>query len=319
MSLIQKFKWSYSRMMGQYYFICRTTSSGSGNSFTVRPTSFFNFQNIIMKVSSKFILTSIIIVSFTSCTKGPYNHDQTANESISPLRVNEHQDVQIFKAAGNIDSALQHFRDLLGQLNVAPGVSGGRREVNWDAVPIEFTNNDHFPGNFFAASDPALPNGRKRGIFYTTPGTGFIISDNDFEFINPSYPAQFKAFSPKKTFMPANSNIVDNFFKVPGTEDKATIQGFGVVFSDVNNASSTSIEYYNGDRLLGSFKVPNVGNNNPGGFSFLGVYFPDEQVSRVRIVSGNAALSPTQNDLSDGGGKDLAVMDDFIYSEPVRQ
>jgi len=76
------------------------------------------------------------------------------------------------------------------------------------------------------------------------------------------------------------------------------------------------MEFYNGDRLLGSFKVPNVGNNNPGGFSFLGVYFPNEKVTRVRIYSGSAALSSTQDDLTDGGGEDLVVMDDFIYSEP---
>jgi len=36
----------------------------------------------------------------------------------------------------------------------------------------------------------------------------------------------------------------------------------------------------------------------------------------VRIQSGSAALSPTQDDISDGGGADLVVMDDFIYSEP---
>jgi hypothetical protein len=37
----------------------------------------------------------------------------------------------------------------------------------------------------------------------------------------------------------------------------------------------------------------------------------------VRIHSGSAPLSPTQNDISDGGGEDLVIMDDFIYSEPA--
>jgi len=225
----------------------------------------------------------------------------------------------VFKASGDslaIVPALNEFRDSLGTLNSKPGAKGGRREVNWDGGPANLTNNNLFPGDFFAATDPTLPDGRKRGLINTTPGTGFSISDNDFSFINPKYDDQFNDFSPKKTFIAVGSNITDNFFKVPGTNIDATVQGFGVVFSDVNSASSTSLEFYNGERLLGSFKVPNIGNNNPGGFSFLGVYFPNEKVTRVRIYSGNAPLSPTQDDLSDGGGKDLVIMDDFIYSEP---
>jgi hypothetical protein len=179
------------------------------------------------------------------------------------------------------------------------------------------TNNNAFPGNFFGSFDPTLPDGRKRGLICTTPGTGFSISDNDFFFINPSYDNQFNAFSPLKTFIAAGSTIVDNFFKVPGTNKDASVQAFGVVFSGVNDASSTSLDFFNGDTFLGSFKLPNNGNNNPGGFSFLGVYFPNEKVTRVRIHSGSAALSPTQNDLTDGGGEDLVIMDDFIYSEPA--
>ena len=270
-----------------------------------------------MKISSKLFLASIIFGSLASCTKGYHSHDQASNESISALKVNQHQDAIVFKAAGNIDLAVKQFRDLLGDLNSKPGANGGRREINWDGVPAMFTNNGLFPGDFFAASDPTLPDGRKRGLFYTTPGIGFSVSNDDFEFINRTYKAQFEAFSPEKIFTPLGSNIVDNFFKVPGTDIAATTKGFGVVFSDVNNAASTSIEFYDGDRLLGSFKVPNIGNNNPGGFSFVGVYFPDEKVSRVRIFSGNAPLTATQDDLSDGGGKDLVVMDDFIYSEPI--
>ena len=276
-----------------------------------------------MKISFKIMLASMAFASFASCSKDPsYVKDQLEGISSLSSQANENSrsehkpEVIVIKAAGNIDSALKEFRDLLGTLNAAPGAVGGRREINWDGVPADRTNNNLFPGDFFGATDPALPNGRKRGLINTTPGAAFSISDNDFSFINANYDEQFNDFSPAKTFIAVGSNITDNFFRVPGTNIDATVQGFGVVFSDVNNASSTSMEFYNGDRLLDSFKVPNVGNNNPGGFSFLGVYFPNEKVTRVRIFSGSAPLSPTQDDLSDGGGEDLVVMDDFIYSEP---
>ena len=274
-----------------------------------------------MTVSFKLFLASVAIASLASCSKGPvYTQDRSENKSSSFSEENQKPEAIVFKAAGDIEPSLKEFRDLLGggQPNTTPGAVGGRREINWDGVPLMFTNNNLFPRDFFGASDPLLPDGRKRGLIYSTPGTGFSVSDNGFEFINPAYPSQFKAFSPKKTFISFGSNITDNFFKVPGTNTDATIQGFGVVFSDVNNASSTSMEFYSGDRLLGSFKVPNVGNNDPGGFSFLGVYFPNEKITRVRIFSGSAALSATQNDISNGGREDLVVMDDFIYSEPSR-
>jgi hypothetical protein len=274
-----------------------------------------------MNVSCKLILASVVFASFASCSKDPsYLKDQSENKSLLQTEENPRPELKpeaiVFKAVGDISAALSEFRELLGPLNIKPGATGGHREVNWDAVPVDKTNNTLFPGDFFGASDLTLPDGRKRGIINTTPGSGFSVSNNDFFFINPTYDDQFNDFSPEKTFIPVGSNITDNFFKVPGTDIDATVQGFGVVFSDVNNASSTSMEFYDGERLLGSFKVPNIGNNNPGGFSFLGVYFPNEKVTRVRIFSGSAPLSPTQNDLSNGGREDLVIMDDFIYSEP---
>lgn len=274
-----------------------------------------------MKLVSRLFLTSIAFASIASCSKEPSYMNGQSESSLSAQAGGNFQseykpEAIVIKASGDIDSALKQFRDLLGVLNTAPGAGPGRREINWDGVPATLTNNNLFPGDFFGATDPALPNGRKRGLINTTPGTGFSISDNDFLFINNKYDDQFNDFSPAKTFVAAGSNITDNFFKVPGTDIDATVQGFGVVFSDVDNAASTSMEFYNGDKFLGSFKVPNNGNNNPGGFSFLGVYFPNEKVSRVRIFSGSAFLAETQVDLSNGGGEDLVVMDDFIYSEP---
>jgi hypothetical protein len=274
-----------------------------------------------MKVSFKILLASIAVASLASCQKDHVSNQRQSAESLSETTekgIESKEDAIVIKARGDINAALDQFRDLLGsQLNTAPGAVGGRREVNWDAVPAALTNNNSFPGDFFGSSDPAAANGRKRGLIITTPGSGFSISDTNFANINPKYGDQFKTFSPRKTFVSIGSTISDNFFKIPGTNIDASIHGFGVVFSDVNNESSTSMEFYEGERLLGSFKVPNNGNNAPGAFSFLGVYFPNANVTHVRIRSGSAPLSPTQDDISNGGGEDLVIMDDFIYSEPA--
>ena len=267
-------------------------------------------------------MASIAVASLASCQKNPYLQNDQSQESRSEAAAKSaarsSEDAIVIKARGDINAALDQFRDLLGgQLNTKPGAVGGRREINWDAVPAALTDNNAFPGDFFGSADPAAADGRKRGLIMTTDGSGFSISDNNFLNINPTYPDQFKTFSPFKTFVPIGSTITDNFFKIPGTNTDASVHGFGVVFSDVNNESSTSMEFYEGERLLGTFKVPNNGNNAPGAFSFLGVYFPNANVTRVRIYSGSAPLSSAQNDISYGGGEDLVIMDDFIYSEPA--
>jgi hypothetical protein len=85
------------------------------------------------------------------------------------------------------------------------------------------------------------------------------------------------------------------------------VSGFGAVFSDVDLAATTSIEYFdpNNNSLGTFFAAP---SNN--GLSFLGVQFSTEQ-TRVRITTGNSSLGP-----NDGAGVDVVAMDDFIYSEP---
>ncbi|HOY40548.1 MAG TPA: hypothetical protein PLX60_01725, partial [Chitinophagales bacterium] len=79
----------------------------------------------------------------------------------------------VLSASGDslsIVPVLNQFRSLLGDsLNTAPGKVGGRREINWDAVPATFQDNNNFPSDFFAQTDAALPNGRKRGAVFTTP------------------------------------------------------------------------------------------------------------------------------------------------------
>lgn len=229
----------------------------------------------------------------------------------------------IFAASGDstaISGKLAEFRTQLGAtLNTAPGATGGRREVNWDAVPASFTNNNNFPLDFFAQHDPALPNGRKRGVFFTTPASSkFRVDSTAFAEIDPSYANQFAFFSKNRLFVGSDHHIVTAIFKVPGVDELAQVKGFGVIFSDVDDANSTTLEFFTGNNSqtsLGVYKVPAAAGNKK--FSFLGVYFPNDKVSSIKITCGNAKLATGLKDITDGGTNDLVTMDDFLYDEPV--
>ena len=224
---------------------------------------------------------------------------------------------QVVTGRGEIEPALDQFRALLGgALNTTPGpFATGRREINWDGVPATLTNNDLFPGDFFNLTDPAGPAGRKRGAVFTTSGTGFRVSDNDFADVNPTYGEQFEFFSPVRTFSQVGSNVMDVRFRVPGTNTPAAVNGFGAVFPDVDRALITSLTYFdrNGRQIAKAFAPV---RRNPDEYTFAGVVFNGAAVARVRIVLGEAALGATVNDVSSGGTRDLVIMDDFLYGEP---
>ncbi|KAA0992127.1 hypothetical protein [Dyadobacter aurulentus] len=217
------------------------------------------------------------------------------------------------KGSGDITAQLNAFRALLGdQLNTTPGQTAGRREINWDAVPDNQTNTDTFPGDFFNSTDPAVAAGRKRGAIFSTPGKGLRISDKNFSDLVSNYGEQFSAFSPARTFAAVGSNKMDVTFKVPGTATNAFVRGFGVVLSDVDQANSTTLEFFEGEKSLGKFTAPV--RKDGSGFSFVGAVFPDSKVTKVTITTGSAAIS---NKYADNAQNDLVIMDDFFYSEPV--
>src|SRR5213596_1881451 len=93
------------------------------------------------------------------------------------------------------------------------------------------------------------------------------------------------------------------------------VVGFGVVFSDVDKAAATRVEYFdaNGVEIASIASPAHLGVQ---GFTFVGAVFESAIVARVLITSGEAALDATSADVSAGGTKDLVVMDDFIYGEP---
>ena len=227
-----------------------------------------------------------------------------------------------FTAVGATPAAITPTRDAFrvavggGAVGGANGSFGGlRREINWDGVPDGFSAPSSLPANFFNVNSP-------RGVIFSTTGTGFQVSANsggvtpiNFGNIDASYTSTFQPFSPQRLFTALGSNVVDVSFFVPGTATVATVSAFAAIFTDVDLANTTSIQYFDAsNNSLGTFFAANsIGSQS---LSFLGVNFDaGERIGRVRITSGNAALGAGLLD-QNGDSRDLVVMDDFLYAEP---
>ncbi len=260
-----------------------------------------------MKKTFFTLLTMVVL--FTGCDK---DDNDEYNDPIPTIQST------VVKAAGNVDNlnpALAQFRAILGDpLNTTPNQAAGRREVNWDGVAAALTNNNNFPVDFFNNTDPAGPNGRKRGLLYLDASVPLRVDSSNFREINPGYEDELVPFSNKRSIIAANSIHSDVVFRLAGTTTDAAVKGFGIVFLDVDDANSTSLEFFNGNKNLGTFKAP--ARTNAGSFSFLGVHFPQEKITRVRIKAGSAVLSAVNNDISDGGSHDIVAFDDVFYDEP---
>lgn len=221
----------------------------------------------------------------------------------------------------SIQGTVDNFRAALGNPNngnAAGPLLSGRREINWDGG-----------GDTNTVSGPTLTAFQNiRGGLFNTPGTGTIqappasatagVGLDDF-FNNATYGAIFTTFSSPRDFTPIGSNIIDATFFIPtgvggAAGPPATVRGFGAVFTDVDLAGSTTLQYFdrNGNLLASQSVLPGTVAN--ASLSFAGVVFnAGEEIFRVRITSGNTPLATGVND---GGGIDLVVMDDFLYAEP---
>lgn len=219
--------------------------------------------------------------------------------------------------ASDLQPAVDAFRARLGTNNAAgaPAV-GGRREVNWDGIPVG--SLDPFPGNFFNTNSP-------RGVVFSTPGSRLKVSGDpgspSFLFADvtallpngqPWGPVEFGTFSASRFFATMDSNVTDVTFFVPGSATPATVSAFGVVLVDVDVADATALEFIGSDgTLFYRHKVPVAGAKSKG-LTFVGVVL-DRPASRVRIVAGTHPVNaPFQDPPPDGVG-----IDDVIFAEPV--
>ncbi len=204
------------------------------------------------------------------------------------------------------------FRTAIGGGNVAgsTGDFGGlRREINWDGVPDARSDPNLLPANFFNSNSP-------RGAVFSTPGTGFMVSSNTGT-SSPvlfGFPSDFQTFSAQRLFTAVNSNITDVLFFLPGTNLAATTSAFGVIFTDVETAGDTRIDFFDESNALIYSRNAIAGLNQS--LSFVGATVSGGAISRVRITSGRNTIS--RNGVLGNLIDDVVVMDDFIYAEPAR-
>lgn len=241
-------------------------------------------------------------------------------EGENSLESSQWQDVVVRSAAGadaaSIDWAVKAYRADLGgdnNLNAAGTQAQGHREINWDGVPAAISSPNNFPGDTF----------RNRGLLISVPGNRLQVTTSVAEAgqaqplfgnLNRAFPDLFQTFSPQKLFAPVSSTVTELTFVVPGSNTKATVAGFGAVFTDVDLAGVSRIEYLDGrDGVVHTEWVKNVPWKNKS-LSFVGVTFKSKKIAKVRIYSGNVNL---------GGGywgednkKDAVALDDFLYAEP---
>src|SRR3954454_14874663 len=160
--------------------------------------------------------------------------------------VPSHAGFIVFESAGANPAAITPTRDGFraavggGSVAGANGSFGGlRREINWDGLPDASSDPNQLPANFFNTTSP-------RGVVFSTPGTGFMVSANAGQTTPPlfGFPNDFQTFSAQKLSTAVNSFITDVTFFVPGTMVAPTTRAFGLIFVDVEVANLTKLEFF---------------------------------------------------------------------------
>ena len=213
----------------------------------------------------------------------------------------------IVQLSGAVDAHIPEFAAAIGDIDNKgePGRhASGRRQINWDGVPVQFTNTVDFPADFF----------KGRGLVYGG-GTGLRVSDNNFADINPSYATELIPFSAPKLFAPIGTNKVEVLFRIPASDTVAAVRSFGAVVADVDKANTSRLQAYDqAGTLIADVPVPV--RADPDEYSLVGVTFEKPIITRVVLTLGDAAIGAGVDDLSEGGAADVVVLDDFLYSEP---
>lgn len=232
---------------------------------------------------------------------------------------------QVFSGAGNAaaTTARNDFRTAIGGVDNVGGAATttGRREIGWDGVRVDGTDNNGNTTVIVANKITGIPVNRfqNRGVIF---GAVTAVAADGFASANAGVAGQFPAFSPANTFAAINTNQIEVNMVIVSAATTAPVnaasRGFGVIFLDVEKANTSSIEYFNGSVSLGKYFVP-VGPS--GEAEFLGVLFNAPVVTKAVITHGEGAIFSFNAGTVTAGQADSAIdqaaTDDFIIAEPI--
>ncbi|HEX3273482.1 MAG TPA: hypothetical protein VHR43_01400 [Gemmatimonadales bacterium] len=222
--------------------------------------------------------------------------------------------LKITRISGVVDPKVPTFANSLGSpdnLSEAGFHAQGRRQINWDGVPASFSDNNNFPEDFFNVNSP-------RGAIYDAEnGTGLRVSSNHFADLAPTNATDLIPFSEPKLFAPVGTKTFELKFRIPGSNTRAVVKGFGAIVVDVDKAQLSRLKAFDkDDHLIANIAVPV--RKNPDEYSLVGVTFTQPVIAKVQLILGDTPPKKGVKDISSGGTKDVVALDDFLYSEPQR-
>lgn len=220
-----------------------------------------------------------------------------------------------------LENAITSYRAALGGQdngNAAGPLLYGHRSINWDAPAVPF----YMPGDFFKRVVT-------RGAEFRTVGGRFAVSnpsatdpsgvkDIRFSSFDKRFPFRFTTFSAPRLFTSVKSNVFKAFFSIPAKNRKATVSGFGAIFTNVRVPRRTKISYYDNNNCL----IATVyAKPKPRGLSFVGIIVTKKNYKPVKSAIASAQVTLGTAIISQKFSwwpywRNFVVVDDLIYGEP---
>jgi hypothetical protein len=230
--------------------------------------------------------------------------------------------INTFEAVGDeaadIQQTVDDFRNALGANNGNLPVNAdpnGRKQINWDGIPDNFSDPNFLPGDFFNFNTP----GRARGIEFQATGTttGFVVSSTEASGQPTEFGFQndFSVFSEERLFTSVGGSSFDILFFDPSDQTtQATVSGFGTVFTGLQKSSPVELAFFNlAGELIGNLDP--IGTASGNGLSFFGAIFDTPEIARISVLGDTRFF--VENGLFGGVNGDDFAFDDFIFGEPI--